>query len=261
MSKTKGNPSTNFWCKLAPNYYQYQHPSWRKITRDDITMHIDISDWMGYLYYFAFKNESSQLFNLCKEGYYVIDVGANIGWTVLNLGRLSKTGRVIGFEPDPYNFIQCKKNIELNKMTNVTLLPYGLGEIPQQAQIEVRAASNRGGNRIAVEKKNANETVEIRRLDDIEQINHFPQVNLIKIDVEGYELKVLKGAEQLLKKFKPVLFIEVDENNLNVQGDSVKALIAFLSSLQYRTITNAESGMAVSVDTDFTNCHYDIIAR
>lgn len=260
-SKTKGKPTDNFWCKIMPIHYQYHHPSWRSITRDGIALHVDISDYMGYAYYFAFKNELSQLFNLCKEGYNVIDVGANTGWTVLKLGQLSKTGQIIGFEPDPYNFSQCKKNLELNKMANVTVLPFGLGEIPQQAQIEVRAASNRGANRIAVEKTKGSDTVEIKRLEDIEQINHLSKINLIKIDVEGYELKVLKGAEKLLRKFKPILFIEVDDNNLKAQSDSAKALIVFLSNLQYQDITNAESDHAVSANTDFTNCHYDIIAQ
>ena len=225
-------------------------------------MRVDITDYMGYLYYFDIKNESYELFELCKPGDYVLDIGANIGWTALNLARLSQTGQVVGFEPDPYNLGRCLENLALNKLPNLTVLPFALGETSRRAQMELRSVSNRGGNRIAPGPVDADgETAEVRRLDDVDVVAHLPRIDLIKIDVEGYELKVLKGATTILANHKPTLFIEVDENNLRDQGDSIASVVSFLRDLGYASLVHAETKVNVLPTDDFSNCHFDIIAR
>ena len=83
-------------------------------------------------------------------------------------------------------------------------------------------------------------------------------LNLIKIDVEGYELNVLKGASQTLKNLKPKLFIELDNSNLQRQGHSASELIKFLNQFNY-TITNANNNKHVNFNDNFDNCHFDII--
>ena len=84
-------------------------------------------------------------------------------------------------------------------------------------------------------------------------------IDLIKIDVEGFELKVLKGARKLMQK-STSLFVEVDDNNLRLQGDTAHDLISFLESY-FNHIFIAESGQKVKSTDDFTNCHYDVIAQ
>ena len=88
--------------------------------------------------------------------------------------------------------------------------------------------------------------------------NNITKIDLIKIDVEGFEMNVLKGGIQTLQKFKPKMFIELDDNNLKDVGSSAKELINFIAKLDYKII-NAEDETPITADTDFTNCHYDII--
>jgi hypothetical protein len=83
---------------------------------------------------------------------------------------------------------------------------------------------------------------------------------LIKVDVEGFELHVLRGAEKTLRQCKPALFIELDDNNLSDQGDSAEKLVSYLEDLGY-AITDAGTGAPVRSGKPFTNCHTDIIAR
>jgi hypothetical protein len=125
--------------------------------------------------------------------------------------------------------------------------------------MEVRAPSNLSGNRI-VPSGVGNTPVEVWPLDEI--IETFPgtRIDLIKIDVEGYELHVLRGSLQTLKRCRPVLFIELDDNNLRDQGDSAQSLVKYLEELGY-SITDAVNGSPVRSDQSFTNCHTDIIAR
>ncbi|MBS1952128.1 MAG: hypothetical protein OJF59_000927 [Cytophagales bacterium] len=259
---TAGKNPNHFFSKLVPNHYQYQHGSFRNIFRDGIRMNVDISDYVGHYYYFGFKDKSiERLFSLCHENFSVIDVGTNWGWTLLKFSSLAKNGTVLGFEPDPVNFNHCKKNVMLNQANNIHLFPVGLGDLNTTLKIEVRTVTNRGGNRIAVNPNQNGADVEIIRLDDFTPATKLSHINLIKIDVEGYEHHVLKGAKEILRQHMPVLFIELDNNNLRDQGSSAVSLIQFLIDIGYRHIVNAETEESITLQTNFDNCHLDIIAK
>lgn len=258
---TVGKSPDRFVSKLVPNPYQYPEGSFRIIERKGIRVKVDVSDYIGHYIYFGFEDPSiEKLLSLCKPGANVIDIGANIGWTMLNLSRRSLTGKIYGFEPDPYNYDRCRDNIELNKFDNVFLFPLGLSDVNAQLSMEVRVASNRGGNRIST-SSNGSHKVNVIRLDDFEPVKSLSHVDLVKIDVEGYEMQVLKGSMEVLKQHHPVMFIELDDNNLKDQGYSAKDLIVFLNDNGYRNIVSADDDRSVTSSDDFRNRHFDIIAR
>jgi len=261
-SATQAKASQHLLAKLVPNPYQYSPGTFKTITRHGITMRVDISDYIGHYLFFGFKDKGMEkLFSLCKPDSKVLDIGANIGWTVLNLGRIANKGQVIGFEPDPYNYERCAENINLNNYPNVRVFPVGLGNENASVNMEIRTPSNRGGNRISPKNSESSRKVEIVRLDEFHQVTKIGQIDLIKMDVEGYELNVLRGAKLLLQKYKPKLFIELDDNNLRDQGDSALMLIEFLFQVGYTRIEDAETKRSISLQTDFANCHFDIIAN
>lgn len=261
-SRTAGLPPDHWICKLVPNPYQYVPETFRNVNRDGVSLRVDISDYIGHYLYFGFADPAmKKLFALCGESSTAIDVGANIGWTVLLLARIAKKGTVWGFEPEPRNFEDCQTNIKLNSFGNVTLFPIGLGDANGRVLMEIRTPSNRGGNRVALHPGESVHQVEVARLDDFGPASKLVNIDLIKIDVEGYELQVLRGAEKMLRKHRPALFIEVDENNLRDQGDSAEELVRFIMKVGYREIVRADDDSQVSATTKFDNCHFDIIAR
>jgi FkbM family methyltransferase len=262
-SLTQGKSTTHFFSKLIPNHYQYQLSSFRDVVSHGINLRVDIGDYIGHCIYFGFdgteKKSYEKLFSLCREGFDIVDIGANIGYTSLVMSAITRTGSVAGFEPDANNYQQALDNLKRNTRPNVNFYNMGLGEHPAVAYLEERTPDCRGANRIAIDQKG----IEIK-LETLDQM--FPQLNikkidLIKLDVEGYELKILKGARELLKRFKPVLFIELDENNLSDQGDSAKDLILFLQQLGYTDFTHADEGYRITSSQDFNECHLDLIAR
>lgn len=261
-AKTQNRLPNSLICKFVPNPYQYGPGTYRKVYRDGLTLQVDISDYIGHYLYFGFLDEGiNNLFSLCQKNYNVIDIGTNIGWVALNFARLSRTGQVIGFEPDPFNYSVCKENIARNTLPNLIVLPYGLGETSAQLNMEVRTQDNRGGNRIAPQGNSGSVLVHIKKLDEINEIAALSIIHLMKLDVEGYELKVLRGAQNSLKKHKPILFIEVDDDNLTDQGDSARDLIYFLEFNGYNSIHHAETNEKITSSTHFSHCHFDIIAR
>ncbi len=259
---TQNKSPQYFFSRFVPNPYQYASGSTRMVKRAGLTLQVDVSDYMGHLLYFGFREPAiDNLFKLCKPGYTVIDVGTNIGWTLLNFGKLAATGKVIGFEPDPHNYEVCKNNLALNQLPNVDLLPVGLGDVEGEVQLEVRTPGNRGGNRVSPSAHKNSVPVKIKKLDCVNEVTSLRAIHLIKLDVEGYELHVLRGARQLLQKHKPVLFIEVDDRNLKDQRDSAQALIIFLNALGYSSVKHAETGQIITPNFEFVNCHFDVIAQ
>lgn len=258
---THGEDASALVSKLVPNPYQYPAGTLRRFEREGIHLQADISDYIGHYLYFGFKDSSQEeLFKLCKPHFNVLDIGTNIGYSLLRMSALASSGNVVGFEPDPLNYTSCIKNLELNRNPgNIKVYNIGLGETAMEAGIEVRTAGNRGANRVAV-NDNASARISISRLDTIFSELNWSRLDLIKIDVEGYELKVLKGGEAVLKKYFPILFIEVNDGNLIHQGDSARALMQYLFDLGYTHIHHAETKALLAKDVDLAGQHLDIIA-
>jgi FkbM family methyltransferase len=245
--------------KLVPNPYQYPSPSLRKFERNGIHMIVDISDYIGHYLYFGFEDASlRKLFSLCAPDAHVLDIGTNIGWTAINLAQRTK-GRVVGFEPDPLNFGRCQENMNLNFLPNLVVLPIGVGRTRSRAALEVRTPENRGGNRIAPNGGLHATSIDMLPLDLVPEVLALPSVDLIKIDVEGYEMEVLLGAQEILTYHRPILFIEVDDQNLRAQKSSARALVLFLEQMGYQNRDATDDKSIRSID-DFANCHFDLIA-
>lgn len=206
-----------------------------------------------------------RLFNLIHKGDYVIDVGGNIGAVTLNCAKIvGETGKVYTFEPHKGNFSRLTKNLLLNNFKNIVAINKGLGIKENYAtMVEVRE-DNPGMNRIisdnATPSEGVKSQIEIISLDSYIRENNIKEVNMIKIDVEGFEMNVLQGANETLLKHRPKLFIELDDNNLKEQGSSAKALLRFLEKHKYHII-HAEEERPLTSANDFSDCHFDIIAK
>jgi FkbM family methyltransferase len=232
----------------------------RKSKRNGINYLLDISDYQNWLLYFGLQDDSPQgLLELVKPASVIFDVGANIGQTSMNMAKLAGPSSVIiGIEPDPVNFSKAVENLKLNTFTTINYLNIGLGARKEELFLKINSPLNRGGNRIAPHIGDDSFKISVEKLDDVATSLQLKKVDLIKIDVEGFELEVLKGSVETIKNFKPVLYIEVDDANLIQQGTSPKELFEFIENSGYR-ITDSQSKKPLSKNNNFANCHFDII--
>lgn len=263
VSADRSNAS--FWVKLLPPNQSYQKGTYRTYTSPEgLKFSLDISDLVDWYLYYGIKEEAHEkLYSLCPPQAVYLDIGTNIGAVLIKMASINIHGQNHGFEPDVYNFEKCKKNIELNKLDNVKVNNFGLGETLAEAYMVVPDEHNRGMNRVresSTQLQGNTEKVRIETLDNYVNNNGFHSVDLIKIDTEGYEMKVLLGGHNTLRKYSPILFIELDDQNLREQGNSAKELISFLTDLNYR-ITIAGDDRDLPASFDYSNCHFDIIAR
>ncbi|HEY5406531.1 MAG TPA: FkbM family methyltransferase [Ginsengibacter sp.] len=261
---TRHSNMNTFAAKLIPPNYLYSPGSVRTVEVDGIKLKLDISDTVGHSNYFAI-NEPAQivLYNFVKPDMNVIDIGANIGATTLNLAKkVGAMGKVFSFEPSPYNYQNASQNISLNNFSNIKLINQGLGKEKASAFLYNVNSNNRGMSRLLKENENNNlyekTSVEIDTLDNSMVNFSVPPPSFIKIDVEGYEFNVLLGGKETIRKYRPALFIELDDNNLREQGNTAKELIQLILQFQYKII-NAATGGLVNENTNFINCHFDIL--
>ena len=145
------------------------------------------------------------LLESCPKGQVIIDVGANVGNHAVFFDRFAMAREVLVFEPNPAASGVLLKNIALNdcRMVNTRYLHLGVGDGAGRWRVGEMPPNNWGGTRLVADPEGG---VATARLDDL-----LPDVRvaLIKIDVEGMEAAVLRGAERLIAAGAPVVVIEV----------------------------------------------------
>jgi FkbM family methyltransferase len=190
-----------------------------------------------------------------KKGDTFIDIGANNGYFSLMASILvGSTGKVYAFEPTPDSFKRLQTNVHINKFKNIKLFECALGDKVGKIKLNISKKED-GQNSIAdiVDKKESI-VVQIKKLDDILKGN---RVNLIKIDVEGYEKEVFRGAIKTIKNNRNIKI--VFENNpelMILRSLDPLYLLNFFKGLDFevsRILPDGDIEKATIKETDILN--------
>jgi FkbM family methyltransferase len=177
--------------------------------------------------YGEFSEGEVDLFRqIVRPGNVVVEVGANIGaHTVFLAQHVGREGAVLAIEPQRIVFQTLCANIALNNISNVVTCPQAAGAKHGSVLVpalDYTREANFGA--LALGDFEHGEPVPVIPLDTFA----LKKCNFIKIDVEGMEIDVLRGAVGLITRFKPVLYVENDREE---KSDN---LIRFIDSLGYR---------------------------
>lgn len=243
------NPQSR-WKKCVPPLYFYESGSERRARRADVNYVLDISRMHDHSLYFCSVGDPAweTLFSLLRDDYTVLDAGANIGYLTLHFAKTCR--RVYSFEPDSKTFSDLARNVAENPFTNITLFQKALGETAGNYTLYKLYINNPGANRILTtppESLAASEKVEVTTLDTLFEQGQFEKIDLMKVDVEGFELFLMRGATKLIKTWRPILFMELAEVNLNAQGCTARSLVSFVEGLGYE-IKDAKNLRAMDKD-------------
>jgi len=139
-----------------------------------------------------------------KHGEVVIDAGAHYGFYTLFASQLvGREGSIYAFEPSSKNFRRLLTNLLLNNVKNTKASNFGLGNSESVRKLYLSSYSGR--HSMLPEISDRFEVVTVRRFDHVVEKMGLKRVDLMKVDVEGYEMEVLKGSLRTLKKHKPRL--------------------------------------------------------
>ena len=168
-----------------------------------------------YLYFYGTHDERyvvTKLLKIIKPGDLCWDIGANIGfYTCLLASQVEDTGTVVAFEPAARTCGYLHENVSLNQFPNVTVVNKGLGDTSEQRHLYYSKASLAEGT-ASIKYTNGRTASERVTLDTIDNlIRELPTPDFIKIDVEGYQLEVLRGGEHCLKTHAPLLMAELKD--------------------------------------------------
>jgi FkbM family methyltransferase len=173
--------------------------------------------------------------NVLKKGQTVIDIGANIGYYALTEASIvGVSGRVYAIEPVSKNIELLINNIKLNNLENINTYQCAIGNYNGNIDIGISEYSNlcSATNKIGILKY---ETVPIITLDKFITTNKLEQPDVIRMDVEGYETEIIKGAINTLSKGITIC-MELHNAFLIEYKTEYKVFIKLLKSLGYEII-------------------------
>ena len=172
----------------------------------------------------------------------VLDVGANVGWWTVPLARRigPAGGRVIAFEPVPDNRARLEWAIAANRVgAHVEVVPVALGDKPGELGMWLKSAETGAGSGTAALVTDGGAThlrVPVTTLDAWGEAHALPRCDLMKLDIEGAELLMLRGAERFVARHRPLIFGEFDAYWLTTFGSTFLDVAAWAGRMRYRML-------------------------
>ena len=161
----------------------------------------------------------------------VLDIGANVGYWTINLANQLEPGnKVYAFEPIPSNFARIEQLCRLNNLESKTQI-YNFGLSNEKGSFGF--VNNAGDNARQASTFNARITpdkggdIEVRKFDDVVASENIKDIGFIKIDVEGFEIRFLQGAEKFFAKHRPIIYGEFEPKDMRINNDDPELLFDF----------------------------------
>lgn len=188
-------------------------------------------------------NEFAFLANFLRPGMVVVDAGANEGfYSVFMSRRVGADGQVIAVEPSPREGRRLAHNLAINDIKNVRVVESGLAAKAGRAILHIADPEHNGQNTLGEfiyqgVTRSSDVEIALEPLDELVRRLTTRHLDLIKMDVEGSEMRLLLGAEKVLKEHAPVILFELLDNALRAQGSSAKQVTDFLIERDFKIFT------------------------
>ena len=176
---------------------------------------------------------------------------------------------VYSFEPTSIHAERLRKNIALNKLTNIEVIQFGLSDYNGKAKIFTQTevcedgTINRGLETLFPHegRKNYVETIRLTTLDEFVAEKNIRALHIMKIDIEGAELSALKGSQKTLSRFKPIVFLEISRPACQAAGHEPEELWEFLDGKGYKVFSIMHSGQFKPLPKDDIQDYQNVICR
>lgn len=178
--------------------------------------------------------ETSLLRALTPANGVFIDVGANVGYFSLLASRwVGPMGRVYALEPVRGTYRRLIRNLELNQASNVRALNVGAGRSAATATIALERDAGHAHLVVTGAAATSVETITLTTIDALVDRERLPRVDVIKVDVEGADFEVIRGALATLQRFRPAVLLEVEL--LARMATSIEEVERFFEDIGYAT--------------------------
>lgn len=209
-----------------------------------LPMDLSLGKMIRAMYFDCFDFEIRRIIEkYLKPGDVFFDIGANIGYfTAVGANAVGMSGKVYSFEPIPEYYCNLERIVELNPDYSIIANDFALGENTCQSTIS-KHPQNVGGSSLlnnyeAEEGNDSSYDIDIKRIDEYVVDENIKRISLIKIDTEGFELPVIKGAARFLdsnKKNLPPIIAEISPDAFKLLGREIEELKDFMLSYGYKS--------------------------
>lgn len=205
----------------------------------DLSQGIDFAIYLGNIYE---RRTRATLRKLVAPGSLVLDIGANIGALTLPLAQyVGPAGKVLAFEPTDYAFRKLSRNLALNpelgnrvSARHCFLTESDSKPVPPAIYSSWPLAREAGLHAKHLGREMQTESAQARSVDSLVAELADRPVQLVKLDVDGFECDVLRGATKLLSEARPVFVMELAPYVLEERGTSLEELLALFAPHGYR---------------------------
>ncbi|MCL5807625.1 MAG: FkbM family methyltransferase [Deltaproteobacteria bacterium] len=213
---------------------------------DGLIFDLDLSDFIQqaiYSYQYYEIEDVKALRKMVPFGGVFFDIGANVGqYSLLAANLVGPAGRVYSFEPGEIIFKRLKRNVDLNKFENISLINKAVGNLSGETEFYAAKGRNSGEGsllRLSSGRGEIREQTSCRvgivRLDDFCEKENIKRVNVLKIDAEGYENEIIKGAGNILNLNQDLLvMMEISRVCLKEAGLTPHELISNMEGFRFR---------------------------
>jgi FkbM family methyltransferase len=204
----------------------------------DVSQGIDFAIFLGNIYE---RRTKAALRNLVSPGSVVLDIGANIGAHTLHLAQLvGPNGHVMAFEPTDFAFRKLSRNLELNPLLAARVEAYHCfltasdgASVPNAIYSSWPLAVEAGLHAKHLGREMQTQAAQARSLDSILSEQSDRKVQLVKLDVDGFECDVLRGATTMLRDTRPIFVMELAPYVLEERGASLEQLLSYFIPNDY----------------------------
>jgi FkbM family methyltransferase len=253
---------TRIKIRIAGIIYRILHLALRKdrriICRKNVRYAVDLSEGID-LSIFLFGNfqdhVTRQKYFSIPEDAVIFDVGANIGSMALKFAQLAPDGHIYAFEPTYFAYRKLRRNMTLNpqlekRITAAQLFlsdqSYSDHRLQAYASWKVNGRQGRTHSLHGGAVKRADRIPAVS-LDDFCQNQQIGRLDLIKIDTDGHELHILKGARQTIENFSPIIVFELGAYTLKERNEDFQDYVDLFSTLNY-TLLNSKNGEKITAE-------------
>ena len=221
--------------------------NWHEGTSVEVTLPSDFGRCLWVAGCFE-PNETAFLASVLRPGMTVVDVGANIGlYTLLAAHLVAPGGTVVAVEPSPREQVSLRRNLAANGrlLVLVRVRTEALGQANGRATLHLTDAEHAGQNTLgapAYADTTVIEEVEVPvvTFDRLVKEEALERIDVVKIDVEGAEELVLQGGEASLRRFRPLVLLELQDPSLRTLGSSAERVISLLERFDYTVVSYSE---------------------
>jgi FkbM family methyltransferase len=184
-------------------------------------------------------NELALLDHILRPGHHFLDIGAHEGvYSVFAALKVGPSGHVWAIEPSRRELSRIRRNVDLNGLDHVDIIACAVGDRDGEIDIKIAADARSGHNTLGEFVWDGvslarQERVPLRTLDSLVAERGIRSLDVVKIDVEGTESRLLRGGSHVMTALRPIVLFEASEKSLKPQGTSLSELTTLFREAGY----------------------------